>query len=55
MIRLTLELDPGPGTIRGSVTPEGSEPQDFFGWIDLAALLDHLRETGPVSAREEDL
>jgi hypothetical protein len=38
-VRLTLELDPTPGAMRGSLTDTHGERRDFDGWVQLANAL----------------
>ena len=42
MIRIVLELEPGGEALEGRCVSESGEPEAFFGWIELAALLDRI-------------
>lgn len=47
LIRLTLELEPGNDSIRGSLNDEHGNRKSFEGWMELAAALEAFAEEVP--------
>jgi hypothetical protein len=43
--RASLELDPGPGTIHGTLEHGDGTRERFWGWLELMAALERLTQS----------
>lgn len=46
IVRVALDLEPDADPIRGTLQQEGEPPRSFWGWLELASLLERVRTSG---------
>ena len=51
-IRVSIELDSGPGAVSGTISVAGGPAAPFFGWMEFAHAIDVARRS---RATEDDL
>ena len=53
-VSVRLDLDPAADPIRGTLTVNGREPDEFVGWLGLAAAIEPLIVGAESSDRREE-
>ncbi|HUA07449.1 MAG TPA: hypothetical protein VMB27_26340 [Solirubrobacteraceae bacterium] len=57
-MRVIVEIERGATTVNGQITVDGTDPRDFFGWLELIDRLERAaghRSTGdPAPPRQPD-